>query len=194
MSTEMKPRPGSMGNFLLVASALLIVLILISGAAWFMSDRQLPTWLAGLQNSVSTATNTPIAPAEALPPNEGLVAYANNAQSLIGDITHAIQEMTQLVDDPQLENQEWALGISAHMDAIRVAHEQLGQIQPPSEFTNTHARLTKTSSECHAQTELIMTGLNNQDITLLQVGVHQLNYCMGLFDKSVAQLASVTQP
>jgi hypothetical protein len=194
MSTEIKPRPGSMGNFLLVASALLIVLILISGAAWFMSDRQLPTWLVGLQSAVTTATDTPIAPAEAPPSHESAVAYANAAHGLIEDIIQAIQEMSQIVNNLQPEDQEWVLGISAHLDALNVAHEQIGQIQPPAEFADLHVRLTKTSSECHAQTELITTGINNQDITLIQIGVHQLNYCMGLFDKTVAQLASVIQP
>lgn len=107
----------------------------------------------------STGTTDSISPAE----HDYLLTLGNNSAT-VGPV---FTELSNLMANPQIGNDQWTLQVAAQLVTIRLAYEEIIALAPPSSLTNIHLKYSQAMSHFNTATYLIAEGIDALDANLL---------------------------
>jgi hypothetical protein len=117
-----------------------------------------------------------------------LVAYVDGATRQLDDLALGFGKLGELLTNPQLGEEPWTTEVATAMAVVRLAYEGLAQLQPPPHLTEVHTSLMAAAAFCDAATNSLANGLDNFDISLLQLAGQQVQQCLDGIDQAATML------
>lgn len=101
-------------------------------------------------------------------PDELLDMFITDATEKINTITNATIELSEYLSNPQLNNEDWIIGVAIQAASIQVAHEELTEMDVPPEMTEIHEATLNGTKDCSIAMDYLLAGIDNisQDDTL----------------------------
>lgn len=119
-------------------------------------------------------TNTPESTRESL---REIQMYSMRAAEIWQQVGSALGNLSDLLQEPKLTNQDWAVEVAVQLATIRVAYLQLSEVVAPAELDEIHVLSLDALSDCNAMTYHLANGIDNLDATELDAAVGLLGSC-----------------
>ena len=126
-------------------------------------------------------TDTPVlTPAE--PPLE-VQLYVLEMATKIQTLGESLGDLSELLQNPRLTDADWTLAIAMEITVIRLAHEELTEMDVPLEMTEIHNAILDATSDCNASMDYLTSGIDNLNVTDLETAATLMTSCSEKIEK-----------
>jgi len=112
-----------------------------------------------------TACIVPTAYAQEITPSEQ--AYATTMIDLNKKVSEAFDELSELMANPRMGDDEWTINVAVQLATIRVLYEEAMEIDPPASMAHIHYKYVQGMKHYETATHLIAKGLDELDTNLI---------------------------
>lgn len=103
-------------------------------------------------------TTTPTAKSDAQ-----LQSYLSEITDISNEYGQAMNEISRLVGEPQIGQDEWTLDVAIQLGTIRRLHEEAQQLDPPDDLQHVHDKMLSALEDADQSTYHIADGIDNMD-------------------------------
>jgi len=108
-------------------------------------------------------------------PSTGLPAISSEEQSYataIQDNAYAVanvlEELSFLMTEPEIGNDEWTLDVATQLVIIQLAYDEAIQMTPPDSMAHIHYKYIQAMNDFNDATDLIASGIDNLDASMIE--------------------------
>ena len=108
------------------------------------------------------------------PEQTELPSMTNEEQSYISalqdnsiTVSNAFEELSTLMNNPQIGVDEWTIKAATQLTIIRFAYDEVKELNPPTSLSHIHSKYNQAMSKYSEATYLIASGIDNLDSALL---------------------------
>lgn len=128
-------------------------------------------WLSVLGKS---GQPSPLPPQTSLPVIETIAtptkteAYRLKVSENMVLLANAFAILDPLLQNPQLDNEDWILAITVSIESVRKSHEEIIRAEPPPEMLNLHSFIMDATGDCKESMDFLTDAIHrrNQESTV----------------------------
>ena len=94
-------------------------------------------------------------------------AYAELITDHSSEVAEALLQLTSLMSDPQIGNDEWTIDMAVQLVTIQLLYAEVLEIDPPSSMSDIHYKYVQAMWHFDNATNLIAQGIDQLDADLL---------------------------
>ena len=109
---------------------------------------------------------------EVAPPSEPTITpseqtYATTIADHSSRVGKAFDELSELMSNPRMGDDEWTFAVAAQLATIRVLYEEVMEIDPPASMAHIHYKYVQSMKHYETATYLIAQGIDELDARLI---------------------------
>lgn len=83
-------------------------------------------------------------------------------------LANAFAILDPLLQNPQLDNEDWILAITVSIESVRKSHEEIIRAEPPPEMLNLHSFIMDATGDCKESMDFLTDAIHrrNQESTV----------------------------
>lgn len=122
----------------------------------------------------SQPTSIPVSESE-IPLEVHLYALELGEKSQI--MADALQELSQLLQDPKPGNDAWTVRTAVQVTLIQLTHNELTAMEVPAEMTEIHAAVLDATGDCNTSMDYLVSGIDNLSIEAAETASAYMIQC-----------------
>ena len=161
-------------KYLLISSAITLALVFCSTAP---SESDIQTAIAQTQTSTpidavqrsETLEPSPGSTKEAQDITNDVEKYVNEIAINSGAMSQALTEISHLISNPKIGNEQWYRDLAVQMETIQLTHQEFTEMEVPIGLKEAHSILLDATGDCNKAMDYLESGidyLNLNDIEL----------------------------
>ena len=130
--------------------------------------------VVAVATSGEPTSTPPVTPPTPTPLTTSEQVYATTIADHSNKVSNAMYELSNLMSNPQIGNDEWTLKVASQLAAIRVLYDEAMEVEPPSSMTDIHYKYVQAMKHFETATHLIAEGVDTRDANLLNQATTEL--------------------
>ena len=114
--------------------------------------------------------------------------YSEKVVENAGYITNALRRMSELILNPQIGNNRWALDLAAQSAAVKLAYQEALEMVPPTKFKKVHTQYLSALALYDEAVDDLNYGIDNLDKSRLDRAAKRIVEGNESMDKATAML------
>ena len=101
-------------------------------------------------------------------------------------IATAMQNLSDLLQNPKLFDNNWRIMVASQMAVIRIAYQDMTKLQPPPELNEIHSAAVDAAGDCNKAMDYLASGIDNMDTEALGQAQSLIMSCSSKFEHATA--------
>ncbi len=135
----------------------------------------------------SSATPTP---AQTAPTLAISTTYPEVMIVKLTTLSQAVGALGELLQNPSPGNDAWRIKVATNMAVIRMTHQEIADLDAPSELRAVHTMIVDATNDCSKSTEYLASGLDHLDTTALDQASKLMISCGTKLTSATKQLSA----
>lgn len=98
----------------------------------------------------------------------------------------ALQDLGQLLQNPKPGNDDWTVGVALQVTLIRSTHEELLEMDVPTEMTEVHAAVLDATADCNTSMDYLVSGIDNLNTNEIEMASTYMVQCSEKLPKAAS--------
>lgn len=103
--------------------------------------------------------------------------YLSTAKNAVETIGGALATLSELTNDPKLDDQDWKMLVATQATAIELSYQNLLKLTPPTELANFQSVILDAASDCKTGKDYFLDGIDNLNTDSLETATGMIGSC-----------------